>query len=440
MNIRKRRFFIAILVAMLSLTYSCVSHAARNAGAYWSGLDSGDSEYDFESGYVVVDAIDVRAVGNISGGIGPFLGDGPLFSEEETILEEEYEEAPQPDPADAQNSAETGQPAESPYWKEIKVASGETLSKISEKNDMAIKHIMTANELTDQHKLRQGQQLYIPLSPDFVPETLAHVKKLKEDVIEKRKQAAPLKITNYVIKNGDTLWNVANAFNLDVNSLFGSNKISGNDILKVGNTIRIPNQDGIFVKIKPGQTVSALAKEYGIYMEAILSSNALKEGAALTQGAEIFLPGAKVAAFVESAGGRRTVVQEPARRGFGWPVVGKISSPFGRRRDPVRGGRDFHTGLDIRAPRGRQIVAAAAGKIVHSGWMGGYGRTIVISHSGNTTTLYGHCSKLLVPVGKTVKRGDRIALVGSTGRSTGNHLHFEVRKGGTPMNPLKVLR
>jgi murein DD-endopeptidase MepM/ murein hydrolase activator NlpD len=72
--------------------------------------------------------------------------------------------------------------------------------------------------------------------------------------------------------------------------------------------------------------------------------------------------------------------------------------------------------------------------------MGGYGRTIVISHPGRVTTLYGHCSKLLVKVGTNVKRGQAIAQVGSTGRSTGNHVHFEVRSGGTPMNPIKFLR
>jgi murein DD-endopeptidase MepM/ murein hydrolase activator NlpD len=165
----------------------------------------------------------------------------------------------------------------------------------------------------------------------------------------------------------------------------------------------------------------------------------------LVQGKEIFLPGAKVSVFVETAGAKSAVAKNVrekvlARRGFGWPVVGKISSSFGWRRDPVRGGRDFHTGLDIRAPKGRPIVAAAAGKVVHSGLMGGYGRTIVISHPGGITTLYGHASKLLVSAGTNVKRGQRIALIGSTGRSTGNHVHFEIRQGGRPMNPLKYIR
>jgi murein DD-endopeptidase MepM/ murein hydrolase activator NlpD len=166
--------------------------------------------------------------------------------------------------------------------------------------------------------------------------------------------------------------------------------------------------------------------------------------AALKQGTSVFLPGARVA--VAESGGKTNAVASrvkntvSVKKGFGWPVAGKISSSYGRRRHPVRGNRDFHTGIDIRAPRGRTIVASAAGRVVHSGWMGGYGRTIVISHPGKITTLYGHCSKLLVKVGANVKRGQAIAQVGSTGVSTGNHVHFEVRSGGRPMNPIKVLR
>jgi murein DD-endopeptidase MepM/ murein hydrolase activator NlpD len=425
-----------LFIALLTI-YICVSFAAKSAGAYWSDFDSEDgSGSNMESGYVVVDAFDARNVDLYADGIGPFRSNGPSFDDADVTLEEEGDE-PREETADT-----ASEPAKSQYWNEIIVAAGDTLSKIAEKNGIPIKDIMTANELTDQHKLREGQNLFIPSSPDYVLETLSHVRKLKADALERRKQAPAVRMTDYVIKNGDTLWSVANTFNLEVDSLFGCNKLSDTDILKVGSTIKIPNQDGIFVKIKAGQTLSTLAKDYGIFSEAIVSANEMSAEATLTQGQEIFLPGAKVMAFVETSSGRKAVVKEKvaAKRGFGWPVVGRISSPFGWRRDPVRGGKGFHTGLDIRAPRGRPIVAAAAGRVVHSGWMGSYGRTIVISHPGNTTTMYAHCSKLLVNSGKSVKRGERIALVGSTGRSTGNHLHFEVRRGGTPMNPLKALR
>jgi murein DD-endopeptidase MepM/ murein hydrolase activator NlpD len=435
MNTREKPFFMASIVLTVILTYSCVSHAAKSAGAYWISFASEDSSGAeiSSSGFIAVDAIDARSGSDSKSAMGPFQGSGPSFEDPGAVFFEEGQEEP---------PGQTTKPEESPYWKEITVSAGDTLSKISDKNGLTIKDIMTANELTDQHKLREGQNLYVPVSSDFVLETLAHVRELKDEAIKKRKYVQPVKVTDYVIKNGDTLWNVANEFDLDVNSLFGCNKISETDVLKVGSTIRVPNQDGIFATIKAGQTVKGLAAEYSIFEEAIRSANGLSGDAVIVKGQEIFLPGAKVMAFIETPKGRKAVVKEKvnATRGFGWPVVGKISSSFGWRRDPVRGGRDFHTGLDIRAPRGRQVVASSAGKVVHSGWMGGYGQTVVIQHPGGVTTLYAHCSKLLVKAGANVRRGQRIALVGSTGRSTGNHLHFEVRKGGSPTNPLKALR
>jgi murein DD-endopeptidase MepM/ murein hydrolase activator NlpD len=430
----KKPFFTILLTIAVILSYACISYAAKRAGTYWYAIDSGDAtEGSSGSGYVVIDAIDARTS---EWGIGPTQGGAPsLFSDEVEFVEGEGEESLDI----AERPEET-----SGDWKLLIVKSGETLSKISEAHAVSIDDIMKSNELADQHRLREGQTLYIPNGAEAVGATLEYVKGLKSAEILKLKQAPPVELTDYVVKNGDTLWNIANDFNLDVNSIFGCNKLSEGDVLKVGSTVQIPNQDGIFINVKSGQSIEKLAKEYGIYPEAIMSANKLGEGA-LKQGSRIFLPGAKVAAFIDVNGKRSAVASNvkdkvTVKRGFGWPVAGKISSSYGWRRDPIRGGRDFHTGLDLRAPRGRTIVASAAGKVVHSGWMGGYGRTIVISHPGKITTLYGHCSKLLVKVGTNVKRGQAIAQVGSTGRSTGNHLHFEVRSGGSPMNPIKVLR
>lgn len=214
-------------------------------------------------------------------------------------------------------------------------------------------------------------------------------------------------------------------------------------MLKLGTTLRIPNQDGIFVRVGSGESISSLANKYGSSKEAVMIANSLYGKVA--KGQEIFLPGAKVVAVVESGGRRESrginssIIESSSRR-FGWPVMGKISSNFGWRRSPFGKRRVFHSGLDIRAPRGRGIVAAGDGRVVHSGWMGGYGKAIVIAHPNGLTTLYGHCSGLVARRGAVVRRGQVIALVGSTGRSTGNHLHFEVRKDGTPMSPIRFLR
>jgi murein DD-endopeptidase MepM/ murein hydrolase activator NlpD len=120
--------------------------------------------------------------------------------------------------------------------------------------------------------------------------------------------------------------------------------------------------------------------------------------------------------------------------------MGKISSPFGWRRHPVTRRRDFHTGIDVRAPRGRAIKAAKAGRVEYAGWMGGYGRVVVVRHNDGLSTLYAHCNSLSVRNGQSVSQGQTIASVGTSGRTTGPHLHFEIRQGKSPMNPLKLLR
>ncbi|MCL2566155.1 MAG: peptidoglycan DD-metalloendopeptidase family protein [Defluviitaleaceae bacterium] len=124
-------------------------------------------------------------------------------------------------------------------------------------------------------------------------------------------------------------------------------------------------------------------------------------------------------------------------RSLQWPVSGRgVNSGYGNRTDPFTGRTSFHTGVDIPAPLGTNIFAAEAGTVVFSGWMGGYGNTIIIDHGNGMQTLYGHASSLLVGNGATVTRGQTIARVGSTGRSTGNHLHFEVRINGSHTNPM----
>jgi len=122
-----------------------------------------------------------------------------------------------------------------------------------------------------------------------------------------------------------------------------------------------------------------------------------------------------------------------------WPADGSISSPFGYRSDPIYSSERKHEGIDIAAPYGADIRASATGKVIFSGTNGNYGKCIIINHNNGITTLYGHASSLLVKEGQTVKKGDVIAKVGSTGKSTGPHLHFEVRINGTPDDPLKYL-
>ncbi|MBD2384466.1 murein hydrolase activator EnvC family protein [Cylindrospermum sp. FACHB-282] len=124
---------------------------------------------------------------------------------------------------------------------------------------------------------------------------------------------------------------------------------------------------------------------------------------------------------------------------FAYPSDASTSSPFGWRVHPILGYRRFHAGLDFAASYGSTIRAADSGTVIFAGWYGGYGRAVIINHGGGITTLYGHTSELYVSEGQSVQRGQAIAAVGSTGFSTGPHLHFEVRRNGTPVNPADFL-
>ena len=188
----------------------------------------------------------------------------------------------------------------------------------------------------------------------------------------------------------------------------------------------------------------------------------------MVTGSEIFLPGAKPEGLIEhhdnvkvadsNSNKKNAPLQakknnNPASRidkiiknevavknsGFRWPIMGRINSPFGWRYHPITKRRDFHTGIDIKANRNDPIKAAAPGRVAYSGWMGGYGKVLVVEHLNGQSTLYAHCSSLLVGKGENVSSGKLIAKIGTTGRSTGPHLHFEIRNGNSPVNPLKYL-
>ena len=138
---------------------------------------------------------------------------------------------------------------------------------------------------------------------------------------------------------------------------------------------------------------------------------------------------------------QQLLAQQPAQTGgFLWPAAGPISSPFGARPDPFGGGTEFHPGIDIAAEEGTPIHAAAAGTVVQVGPDGGYGNVVVVDHGNGITSKYAHCSQTFAAVGQTVAAGDPIGAVGSTGRSTGPHLHFEVRVGNKPVDPATFLR
>jgi len=124
---------------------------------------------------------------------------------------------------------------------------------------------------------------------------------------------------------------------------------------------------------------------------------------------------------------------------LGYPVYGRITSHLGWRKNPFGRGYEFHSGIDIEAPQGSKVLATADGVVVFAGWYGDYGKTVIIRHPSGYLTLYGHLSQIDVKEGQKVKAGDVVGRVGSTGRSTGPHLHYEVIKDNKPVDPSKFL-
>ncbi len=425
---RRRWGLAAFCLAAVSASAALSLAASERAGLLWGSLSEDGLVPRSASGFVMVEVGSPTQSKAAEGradrfGVGPF--ESPSLSDDGLVIRDADEVR------EEREAAEANRP-----FQQVTVQEGETLSAIAARSGVSVKDLVRANEIRNPDSIQEGQVLFVPSSPETVLETLAYVKELHRKEEEAQKNPPRVEVRYYTVKEGDSLWSIANSFGLDVNTLFGSNRLSG-ELIRPGKSVRIPNQDGIFVKVKSGDTVASLAQKYDVYPEAIRSANGLDLAARLTAGEEIFIPGAKVeideakSALVERRSASARMI---------WPVNGRINSPFGWRSDPFGGRRSFHTGLDIKAPHGSGIRAAMSGVVVYAGWMSGYGKTVVIQHQNGTSTLYAHCSALTVPAGRRVSQGDIIARVGSTGRSTGAHLHFEVRAEGVPVNPLRSLR
>ena len=231
------------------------------------------------------------------------------------------------------------------------------------------------------NRLSEKQLLLIPNSSAAVERRWRSAHR-KARLVAAREKVLPIKITAYVVAEGDSLWSIANSQNIEIDTLFGCNDLRNPNVIRPGATLRIPNQDGIFHKIKSGETLAGVAKKYEIAADRIRQANGEAALNPFPVGKEIFLPGARPEAVESSPSSSsssrsaaRSSKSAPAKvsssssRSYRWPVVGKINSPFGWRRHPVTRWRDFHTGIDI-AP-GRTIQAARGGRGVLrlDGWL-----------------------------------------------------------------------
>jgi len=245
----------------------------------------------------------------------------------------------------------------------------------------------------------------------------------------------PVKFQEYKVKNGDNIWKIAKRFGLDFYTILSVNRLRDANYLKPGQRIRIPNQRGVLHKVKPGETLEDISLMYDVSIARIVGANGITDPNQIHAGAELFIPGANLTYSKQ----REIAASSNILPTFIKPAYGRISSGFGYRIHPVYRRRMFHAGIDIAARYGSTVYAARSGRVKYAGWLGGYGKVVVIDHRDGYETRYAHCSSILVRKGQWVRQGQPIARVGRSGVTTGTHLHFEIRRNGKPVNPMKFL-
>jgi len=238
-------------------------------------------------------------------------------------------------------------------------------------------------------------------------------------------------VRSYQVQKGETLWAIARRENMELKLIAEMNNLADSDVLEVGQVINLPYRRSRQYQVQAGDNPWDIAQRYQVSVQAILQENNIRRPEALQVGQTLTIPGT-------AGSGRswRDDTEEVSRGLLGtyrWPVMGVITSTFGWNR------KRYHHGMDIAAPSNTPIRAAASGVVIFAGWKSVYGRTVILEHQDGRQTLYGHARKLLVKNGQKVTRGQTLAMVGSSGNSTGPHLHFEVRVAGKAKNPITYL-
>lgn len=249
----------------------------------------------------------------------------------------------------------------------------------------------------------------------------------------------------YLVAQGDTLSTIARRFGVSVNTVLWENGLSANSYIRPGDKLNILPATGVMHKIARGETVGSIARKYGITADEVLTANHLSNANQIKIGGKILIPGGQPLSYGQvakasptknsSKQAAATVPALPGKKSAGvkmvWPTNGtRITQYYSWR----------HNGLDIANKKGTPIYAADSGVVETASWnSGGYGNQIVVNHGNGIKTRYAHMSAFSVHAGQQVDKGDYLGAMGSTGRSTGSHLHFEVMISGARYNPLNYV-
>jgi len=239
-------------------------------------------------------------------------------------------------------------------------------------------------------------------------------------------------ISVYVVRKGDSISQIADMFGVSVDTILSVNEMEKSDKLKEGDVLLILPFSGIEHVVTKGQTLQGIANLYKIEIDEIFLANDIDTDAKLVVGEKLMIPGADMLNETESKTGSN--ITKGSNSYSSMPsIVGYFKNPVPNGKKS-RGVTSKHKGVDIAAPTGTPIYASASGRVLvaRMGWNGAYGNMAILQHSNGTRTLYAHMSKLGTTTGAQVSQGEVIGYVGSTGRSTGPHLHFEVLGAKNP--------
>lgn len=361
----------------------------------------------------------------------------------------------------------------------VTVQPGDSLWALAQRHGTTVEALMTANDL-DRPDLRPGDSLVLPGAAEAAPERwtvapgdtlydIAHeagvtvdeliawndlagstIRPGQELVLGASDSAgAEMEPLTIEVGPGDTLWRIARQHETTAAAIAAANDIGEQAVLHPGDVLVIPDRfvadgggvdQGGFaaptITVDPGDTLWEIARRYDTTVAALMAANEL-DGESLRAGQELRIVGRDTVSDAAAAARPSPRPAAAASSAMVWPLRGALTSRFGWRALRI-GGSNMHYGVDIDGDTGDPIVSATGGLVTHAGWLGGFGKLVIVEQ-GDTEYYYAHASELLVREGQQVEAGDLIARVGTTGRVTGSHLHFEVRVGGSPVDPLPML-
>lgn len=273
-----------------------------------------------------------------------------------------------------------------------------------------------------------------------IPTATSVVSASTDDLTTMISEKARDKIIEYTVKEGDTVASIAQTYGISKDTVLWQNDLTEKDKIKVGQKLQILPVSGISHKVQKGDTVYSIAKKYDTVAQGVVdfpfNTFVNDETFELAIGQIIIVPDGVMPKAVQTTPRIRRITPDAgtvvASGNFVWPASGNLTQFFAW----------YHKGLDIANNASPNILAADSGKVIIAGWPDGYGygNRVMIDHGNGYKTLYAHLSSIYVVPGQSVNRGDAIGKMGTTGRSTGIHLHFEVIKNGVYLNPLTVLQ